>query len=171
MDYEITIGSKSNRVSLSRGLGTQENYEFKTEGVGKAKKILIVKSEPDRLVLSIEDRMYSVTHVRRSARSVEFILTGDLVVAELARKNPREDTRSEIATVNELVTSNFPAKVVKILASTSSKMKEGDTILVLEAMKMEAQVKSPRNCVVLEIFVKEGDMVMKGAKLARLKFA
>lgn len=170
MDYEITISGKSMRVAISRGSGLQEDYDLKAQGDRMPKKIAVVRREPSRLVLSIEDRMYSVIQLRRTSGSVEFILNGDLVVAELAQKKVAEEVRSDIASVDELVTSNFPAKVVKIFASRGSKIKEGETLMVVEAMKMEAQIKSPRNCAVLEIFVKEGDMVFRGAKVARLKF-
>jgi len=42
--------------------------------------------------------------------------------------------------------------------------------MILEAMKMEAQIKVPNDCVVKEILVKEGQMVEKGKILARLGF-
>ncbi len=64
--------------------------------------------------------------------------------------------------------SNFPAKIVKIMAAKGDRLNQGDTIMVVEAMKMEAQIKVPSMCVVAEIFVREGEMVERGKTLARL---
>ncbi|MGI0079844.1 MAG: biotin/lipoyl-containing protein [Nitrososphaerales archaeon] len=169
MDYEIVIGTISRRVDISRGSGRREEYHVRASGE-KPKKIFVVKRKPQRIIVSIDDRMYWITGIRRTSGSIEFILNGDLVVGKIAGKKAAQEASSDIASVNELVTSNFPAKVVKILAIKGSRMKEGETIMVLEAMKMEAQIKSPMNCMILEIFVKEGMMVSKGERLARLKF-
>ena len=47
----------------------------------------------------------------------------------------------------------------------------GETLLVLEAMKMETNLEAPSDCTVREVFVKEGEMVARGSKLARLDFS
>ena len=45
-----------------------------------------------------------------------------------------------------------------------------DTIIVLEAMKMESQIKTPGDCTVSDVFVKEGTLVERGKVLAKLVF-
>ena len=56
----------------------------------------------------------------------------------------------------ELLTK-MPGKVVKILAEVGSEVKKGQTLLILEAMKMENEIKSGIDGTVKAILVKEGD--------------
>lgn len=59
-------------------------------------------------------------------------------------------------------------KVFKIEASAGAAIKKGDTILILEIMKMETPVVAPQDGTVASINVNIGDMVEAGALLATL---
>lgn len=59
-------------------------------------------------------------------------------------------------------------KVFKIDASVGAKVKSGDTVLVLEIMKMETPVVAPKDGIVATINVSEGQNVEAGALLATL---
>lgn len=59
-------------------------------------------------------------------------------------------------------------KVFKIEASVGAAVKRGDTVLVLEVMKMETPVVAPQDGTVASINVSAGDMVESGALLATL---
>ncbi len=59
------------------------------------------------------------------------------------------------------VASPITGSVWKILATTDAPIEEGQTIMILESMKMEIRVKSPENGRVIEIRVKEGDSVLE----------
>ncbi len=59
-------------------------------------------------------------------------------------------------------------KVFKIESSVGTAVKRGDTILVLEVMKMETPVVAPQDGTVASINVNAGDMVEAGALLATL---
>ncbi len=59
-------------------------------------------------------------------------------------------------------------KVFKIEAQPGTAVKKGDTVLVLEIMKMETPVVAPQDGTVASIEVKEGDQVEAGALLATL---
>jgi biotin carboxyl carrier protein len=64
------------------------------------------------------------------------------------------------------IDSPMPGKVIKILAKEGDEVKEGQGIIVVEAMKMENELKTPKAGIVKEIKVKEGDAVEAGARLA-----
>ncbi|RLF92922.1 hypothetical protein DRN45_06425, partial [Thermococci archaeon] len=49
--------------------------------------------------------------------------------------------------------------ILKIKAKNGDKVKEGDVVILLEAMKMENEVVSPKSGVIKDIFVKEGEEV------------
>ncbi|HOL41670.1 MAG TPA: biotin/lipoyl-binding protein, partial [Methanospirillum sp.] len=60
------------------------------------------------------------------------------------------------------VKSNMQGMVLKIMVGRGDKVAAGDTLVVLEAMKMENPISSPRDGVVKEIFVDAGDTVLAG---------
>jgi biotin carboxyl carrier protein len=64
-----------------------------------------------------------------------------------------------------LVTSPMPGKVVKILVAEGEEVQAAQGVIVVEAMKMENELKSAGAGKVQEIFVKEGEVVESGAKL------
>lgn len=57
------------------------------------------------------------------------------------------------------VTVSMPGRVVKILAELGAVVEEGQPVLVIEAMKMENEVKAGRSGVVTAVHVAEGDSV------------
>jgi pyruvate carboxylase subunit B len=52
--------------------------------------------------------------------------------------------------------------VLKVMVERGSTVQKGDTLIVLEAMKMENPIPSPRDGRVTEIFVDVGDVVQNG---------
>ncbi|ACL16358.1 pyruvate/oxaloacetate carboxyltransferase [Methanosphaerula palustris] len=60
------------------------------------------------------------------------------------------------------VKSNMQGMVLEVMTSRGAVVKKGDTLLVLEAMKMENPIHSTRDGVVTEIFVDAGDVVQNG---------
>ncbi len=56
----------------------------------------------------------------------------------------------------------MPGKVVKVLVKDGETVKSGQTLLVLEAMKMEQTTRSPADGVVKKVLVREGDQVTAG---------
>jgi biotin carboxyl carrier protein len=170
MEYDITIGKISKKIELDRLEGTQESYLVGTEG--KSQKITVLKRDAVRLLLSMDDKIYSVTQVSRSQSSIEFISNGERVVAQITGSGTKAvESYSAIASVAEVVVANFPAKVVKVNAKPGVSLEEDATLIVLEAMKMEAMIKTPKKCTVVEVYVREGDMVERGKALARLTFS
>jgi biotin carboxyl carrier protein len=70
-----------------------------------------------------------------------------------------------VATGPQRVESEMPGKVVKIMAQVGTPVVEGQGVVILEAMKMENEIKSPIEGVVVEISVAEGQTVESGALL------
>ena len=52
--------------------------------------------------------------------------------------------------------------VLEVRTGRGAHVKKGDTLVVLEAMKMENPIHSPRDGVVTEVFVDKGDVVQAG---------
>ena len=66
------------------------------------------------------------------------------------------------------VMSPMPATVVAINAVAGQAVTEGETIIVLEAMKMELPIKAPRSGVVKAVHCAKGDLVQPGVNLLEL---
>jgi biotin carboxyl carrier protein len=60
----------------------------------------------------------------------------------------------------------MPGKVVRVLVKVGDEVQEGQGLLVVEAMKMENELKSPKSGKVTELHAVEGAAVESGAKLA-----
>ena len=72
------------------------------------------------------------------------------------------------STGKEEVTATLPGSVFKVMASVGDSLKEGDIIIILEAMKMEIEIVAPRDCVVASIDVSEGQAVENNQLLATI---
>jgi len=59
----------------------------------------------------------------------------------------------------------MPGKVVDLKVKTGSKVKKGDTLVILEAMKMEHQVKAPEDGKITKVLIKKDDQLENGALL------
>lgn len=60
----------------------------------------------------------------------------------------------------------MPGKVVRVIAEQGAEIKQGESVLVVEAMKMQNEMKAPKDGIVKEIRVAEGATVNAGDVLA-----
>jgi biotin carboxyl carrier protein len=67
------------------------------------------------------------------------------------------------------VQSPMPGKVVKVLVAVGDEVKSGQGVVVVEAMKMENELKSPKDGKVKSVAVKEGQAVEAGQSLVTLE--
>jgi pyruvate carboxylase subunit B len=103
---------------------------------------------PSQMEVEVDGEVFSVRIISVGGRQVE--------VASIAQqKIPRGDIAGGIK-------SNMQGMVLKVLVNRGAAVKKGDTLLVLEAMKMENPIHSPVDGKVTEIFVDTGDVVQSG---------
>ncbi|MDG6905441.1 MAG: hypothetical protein JRN20_06645 [Nitrososphaerota archaeon] len=175
MRYEIKIENRSIEAEILRHDGDmsgQQNYlvTIHHQKRQKQSEVKILERQGSRLIVLIDDKVYSVIQLRRSPVSVTFVANGKLQVAQLKTKF-EEEGLSLAPPVLEYVTSTLPAKVVKLTAKQGDTIKQGAELMVLEAMKMEVQILAPKDCKIKEIFVKEGENIEKGKKIIWLDFS
>jgi biotin carboxyl carrier protein len=72
---------------------------------------------------------------------------------------------SQTAGVNNL-TSQIPGRVVSVLGKQGDSVNKGDSIVVLESMKMQVAVKSHKDGKIKEIRVKQGNTVSRNDVIA-----
>ncbi|WP_458701144.1 biotin/lipoyl-containing protein [Sulfurospirillum sp. 1307] len=89
-------------------------------------------------------------------------LDASVEVKSITPASPAPSTSSS----GEEIKANLPGSVFKIVANVGDSVKEGDVIVILEAMKMEIEVVAPCDGVISSIAVKEGQSVENGQLLA-----
>ena len=77
--------------------------------------------------------------------------------------------RAGKARSDSLVMAPMPATVVAINTAPGRPVNEGDTVIVLEAMKMELPIKAPRSGVVKAVNCAKGELVQPGVNLLELE--
>jgi pyruvate carboxylase len=95
-------------------------------------------------------------------RTVFFELNGHLRDVRVLDKSAgiveKENVKADPENLHHLG-SPIPGRVVQVMFNPGDAVKEGDTLLVLEAMKMESSITAPRDTNIGKILVKPGDTV------------
>jgi len=64
-----------------------------------------------------------------------------------------------------VTTAPMPGKILEVMVAEGQQVKEGDTLIILEAMKMQNEILATGKGVVKEVVIKNGDSVMKDDRL------
>lgn len=157
MVYEISIDGKSYRLELHQAEG---NLVCRLDG--REIEVDAVLARPDVLSLRLGNKAYEVKCER---------VGGDLhlwvgsVRYEAEVRDPRS-LRSRTRAVDDhgprKLTAPMPGKVVRILLREGAEVEAGTGVLVVEAMKMQNEVKSPKKGRIQKIVVSEGAAVNAG---------
>ena len=122
----------------------------------------LVRRDGGRVVLDLSDRIISVRIV--STDDGLYMLHDGQSYSIALPDRAVEDGDAAGALAH--ITAPLPGKVVKVAVRNGETVARGATLVVLEAMKMELSVDSPREGVIDEVMVSEGDQVVEGAVLA-----
>ena len=83
-------------------------------------------------------------------------------------KESQEESNAPLSNGKEDISAPLSGTIWKTLVSPNQSVKEGDTLIVLVAMKMETEIKATCSGVVVSVDVKEGDSVTVGQLLLSL---
>ncbi|MFB5598348.1 MAG: acetyl-CoA carboxylase biotin carboxyl carrier protein subunit [Nitrosopumilaceae archaeon] len=145
-------------------------------------------------VIKINDREQSLKIIQMDARGIEFILDQkyhkakyldsstaemNLVVDGTPMTLNMHHNLDEIVYKNSgggsaggaqlALRSQIPGKVVSIAAEEGSSVKQGDSVCVLESMKMQVAVKAHKDGTIKSIKIKEGGTVAKNDVIAEIE--
>ena len=87
------------------------------------------------------------------------------VAAAPAAPAPAPAPAAAALAAGEVVKSPMPGNILKINVTLGQKVKEGDVLIVLEAMKMENEIVAPKAGSVAQIAVSKGQVVETGSPL------
>jgi biotin carboxyl carrier protein len=161
MTYEIAIDGKSYRLDLS-----QEEGLWSCRVDGREVEVDAVLARPNVLSLRLGNNAYEVKCERVGA-DVHIWVGSQRFAAEV--RDPRS-LRGRARAVDDhgpkKLTAPMPGKVVRVLLSPGTEVEAGTGVLVVEAMKMQNEVKSPKKGTIQKILVSEGAAVNAGDVLA-----
>jgi 3-methylcrotonyl-CoA carboxylase alpha subunit len=81
----------------------------------------------------------------------------------------QQNHSGEQAESNSRLIAPMPGTIVNINVNSGKKVNKGDSLLVIEAMKMEHTLYAPADGVVKEVFYKVGDLINEGVELLRFE--
>jgi biotin carboxyl carrier protein len=165
MIYEVIVGASTFRVELTAVNGSWRCRLADAGGAMQELEIDAQLSAGDVLSLLVSGRSYEV---RRDTQSSEIIIQGQHFPVEVRDLRSLRGRRRGAAGLQgpKKLTAPMPGKIVRVLVSERAEVEAGQGIVVVEAMKMQNELKSPKKGVVTKLLVSEGAAVNAGDALA-----
>jgi propionyl-CoA carboxylase alpha chain len=156
---KFRIGDRNVEVSWK-----QTGRQAYSVAVGEAAlTVSVVRREHDRIALSID----GITRTYEVVQSGDALFVqssnGSTTLTQLSR-HPRSSTAGQRETAN----APMPGQVLRILVRQGQQVKMGDSLVVLEAMKMEQTIRTTINGVIQSVLVKAGQVVAPGQMLVQI---
>ncbi len=151
--------------------------ELEVEGLGQGRYAVTLEGHRFELEALVLPHGAVSMIVEGQSFSVEFDEKGDEVGVLLRGQHTRFDVVDERklrmraagagfkAEGKQTVTAPMPGKIVKLFVKVGDVVTEGQGLVVIEAMKMENELKSPKAGTVTQVTTKEGATVENGSPL------
>jgi biotin carboxyl carrier protein len=165
MIYEVTIAERTYRVELMR---TGEQWKCRLDG--RELPLDVVSVQDGALSLLLDGKSYEVKQETVGAEA-NVVIDNERFSASVRDPRSFRSRRPAGATEHGVkkITAPMPGKVVRILAGVGAQVEAGQSVIVIEAMKMQNELKAPKNGVVKKINVVEGAAVDAGQSLAEVE--
>jgi biotin carboxyl carrier protein len=171
MNFDVTVNGRPWRVALDKA-GERGRVQVSVEGRRRAFDASWIDAET-LLLIGADAHSCRVREIGiRPADGgvLEIALGGTsyrLTVA--AEGKPATGRRVEAASNaregRQTVVATMPGRIVRVLVSPGDRVSSGQPVVVVEAMKMENEMRSPKEGVVREIRAEEGAAIEAGAVL------
>jgi biotin carboxyl carrier protein len=154
----------------------------------------LVSREKNHLTLRVDDQLYELDMVKVEEGMYSILLDGKSFNVQILEKDKAKEynvhTRgksfdleiidaesrylmsrkgSDDEDGENLISSPMPGKIVKIPVRTGEKVKAGQTLIIVSAMKMESEYKAGKDGQVKEVHVSEGDTIEGNQPLITLE--
>lgn len=157
MKYIINSGNKNYTVELLKSGKHQAGFLIN----GKS---IVVEKTAGNIIIDGKSMEYSISFDSEGLPNLVKLNDKEIPVSfETVGEGIALRRRKKIKSKEDnVVTAPINGTVVRIVAKEGKKISKGDTVLILEAMKMENEVASPLSGVIKKIDVKEGQAVKSG---------
>ena len=161
MNYDITIDGKHYRLDLNRAEG---RWSCRVDG--REVEVDAVLARPDVLSLRIGNRACEVKCERVAGETHLWVGSVRFTAEVRDPRSLRGRARAVDTQGPKKLTAAMPGKIVRVLVSQGDAVEAGAGVLVVEAMKMQNEIKSPKKGTIQKILVGEGAAVNPGDVLA-----
>ena len=161
MTYDVNIDGKNYRLELNRADG---RWECRLDG--QKVELDAVLTRRDVLSILIDGKAYEVKR-ERTATDMHLWVGSIRYAAQL--RDPRSlrgRTSADDGKGPKKLLAPMPGKVVRVLVKENAEVEAGQGVVVVEAMKMQNEIKSPKKGVVRKLMASEGANVNSGDVLA-----
>lgn len=148
LKHSIRIGKRDYEVKLK----ADEKYGTYILWKNRKYPVEIIRSRQNKYEILFNDISYTFT--------VETPFS-------LQRMKVLSSTRGKVE--KELIKAPMPGKIIDVLVREGSHVLRGESVLILEAMKMQNEILSPVNGTVIKISAKANSNVMKDDVLVEIK--
>jgi biotin carboxyl carrier protein len=164
MIYNVTIGGTLFRLDVDLD---RESGSWRCLLDGREVHIDAVATQPDVLSLLIAGKAYQIRR-ERIGPDLQIWVGDDSYTAEVSdpRSLRSRKSRADSGKGPRPLVAPMPGKVVRFLVTENSAVEAGQGVVVVEAMKMQNEIKSPKKGIVLKLSVAEGAAVNAGDVLA-----
>ena len=174
MLYEVLIDGRPHKLELSReagapgkpGVGLPGNrWLCRVDGEQIHADALVTR--PDVLSIVIGGAAYEVKR-ERTAADTHFWVKNSRFAVEVRDPRSLRGRKAKAGSTEgpQKIAAPMPGKIVRILAPAGAAVAVGQGIIVVEAMKMQNEMKSPKAGTVKQVLVQEGATVNAGDVLA-----
>jgi pyruvate carboxylase subunit B len=153
MEYEFTYLGKSYKVRMEKNsnivtINDKDKFQVEAQRLG-----------PHTLSLAINNEL-TLLHIAFDDSRIHVFVKGSLFILKKKEKKEAYGTKEIlIKPTGNTVNSSMPGALVKLLVQEGQKVNRGETVAIVEAMKMENELKAPITGIVKRINFKEGDQV------------
>ncbi len=164
MNYQV---SEKKGESVRVGLRETGDGQYEVTLDGRVIHVDAVRSGPTIYSIIEDGKQFETMVDEKGAHGFDVLVRGRLFHLESVDERTRllAGSAAPLASGPQLVVAEMPGKVVKVHLPPGSEVREGQGVVVVEAMKMENEIPSPIDGVVREVAVSEGQTVEVGATL------
>lgn len=135
-----------------------KNFKFKINGTEYS--VDINEVEGQEITLDVNGTPYKVT-VDKELKQKQVVMTTRTAPRVVAAPGGEVQT-SAPASKGSKVTTPLPGTILDVFVNVGDKVKAGQTVVLLEAMKMENNIEADVEGTVTEVKVRKGDSVLEG---------
>jgi biotin carboxyl carrier protein len=157
MIYDVTSDGKDYRLELSR---TDGRWSCRLDG--REVEVDAVLARPDVLSLRVGNLAYEVKSERVANELHMWVGSTRFAVEVRDPRSLRGRARAADDQGPRKIVASMPGKVVRLLVREGDEIEAGAGVAVVEAMKMQNEIKSPKTGTIQKILVSEGSAVNAG---------
>ena len=165
MNFEVALNGRVWVVGVEPG---EDTGRLAVTVNGRARILDAAWIDDDTVSLVEGSRAREVRIDRRTGGALEVLVGGrrfDVVVSQERRTRSRAHAEATGGGGGASVKSPMPGRVVRVLVAAGDRVGAGQPLVVVEAMKMENELRAPADGVVTKVSVEAGTAVDTGAVL------